>query len=235
MKELDLAQMIRERRMFGVFDDYQWYISPHLWTKLVSDTTPTVAITAGAAGGVIALATDATNNNEVANYTTNQFFKFAAAKPLICESRIQCTESASGVANIAMGFSSAFGANLLVDDGAGPATTMSGALIYKVDGSTVWKFVTSISTTQTISTSTTTATGSSYQTLRIVCKPVTSTLVECVPFCDGVQLKDTNNKPIKHTLTLTGAAAMNYGVYAKAGSGSGETVSVDYDAAYQLR
>lgn len=238
MYELDLPQSIKDRDWFGITDDFDWYISPHRWTKLVADTTPTVSIVAGGNGGVLQLYTDATNNNECASYLTNEVFKFLASQPLICEAAMQFTEAATSAMNCFMGWTSLLSStwvNAMVDDGAGMATNFSGATIFKVDGGTVWKFCTSNATTQTISTSVVTAGGSTYQRLRIVAKPVTATQVELAPFCNGVQLIDSNNKPIKHTLTLTSAAAMGFGVYAKAGSGSAETLLVDKVDAYQQR
>lgn len=234
MKELDLVRAFQERRAFGVDDDFDWFISPHRWTKLAADTTPTVGVVSGSPGGILQLYTDAVNNNECAVYLTNEIFKFAAAKPLRYETSMQFTEASTSAMNCCFGFASSIGADLMVDDGAGPKTSFTGAMIYKVDGGTVWKFITSVSTTQTTSTSIITAGGSSYQTLRIELKPVTSTQYEAVPFVDGKQLIDSNNKPIKHTFTL-GSTAFGCGAYAKAGSGSAETLLVDYIKAYQLR
>ena len=36
MKILDLPQRIRERRLFGFFDDFEWFLSPHLWTSFAT-------------------------------------------------------------------------------------------------------------------------------------------------------------------------------------------------------
>ena len=66
--------------------------------------------------------------------------------------------------------------------------SFSGAVIYKVDGGTVWKFVTSIGTTNTVSTSVTTAGGSAYQRLAIKIVPNSSTTALAYPIVDGKQL-----------------------------------------------
>ena len=52
MKLLDLPQRLRERRMFGVFDDFEWFLSPHLWTSFATGTGgASVALASGAGSG----------------------------------------------------------------------------------------------------------------------------------------------------------------------------------------
>jgi hypothetical protein len=218
-------------RNFAYLEDYPWYISPHLWTSLAADSGSSVAIVAGD-NGVLALTTGATNNNEAASYSTNKLWTIAANKTIWMECSIQYSEAATSAANVAVGFASAFGANLLVDDGAGPAANFSGCLIYKVDGGTVWKVVSSIGTSQLINTSTTTAGGAAFQKLGVEIVPVTSTVAEVSFFVNDVPLYDaaitSRNQAIKHQLTYTSAAAMNVGSYVKDGSGTGEVLNVDW-------
>lgn len=221
----------KKRLTFSIEDDFGYHVDADMWTELSADTTATVAAVA-AANGVVELFTDATDNNEAALYSTNKLWTFTNLKPMIGEFHIQFSEANTDDANVAVGFSSVFGANLLVDNGAGPATTMSGVMIYKVDGSTVWKVITSLSTTQTITTSTATAGGSAYQNLRIEVHPETSTTAVATFFLDGVPLMDAaqtaRNMPITHRFTYTSAAAMNAGVYVKAGGANAETLKWDY-------
>lgn len=232
---LDLDDRLLKRRTFTIFDDFFSYTDAQLWTKLTADTTPTVTVS-DAAKGVVALYTDTTDNNEVLVKSTKEIFLIAANKPIIAEAKIQYSEQATNTANVAFGLADAMGANLLVDNGAGPKTSFSGAMIYKVDGSTVWKVVSSKSTTQTISTSTTTAGGSAYQTLRIEIQPIDSTTAMVTFYVDGnVLIDSTTGKPISHTMTYTSATEMQIGVYAKTGSGVAETINVDYIYGSQLR
>lgn len=224
-----------DRDWFGFFDDFDWAVTAHRWTTLVADTTPTVAV-GDAAGGVVTLFTDTTDNNEVAIKTTAELFLFAAGKPLFCEGLIKYSENDTNKANVFFGFSDAIGANQLLDNGAGPKTTMSGMGIFKVDGGTAWKTVSSKSTTQTINTSTKTAGGTAYQRLRIEGRPVDATTYEITYYVDGVPLRDSRGVQIKDNLTLTSATEMQVGLYAKTGGGAGgETVLCDYIAAYQKR
>jgi hypothetical protein len=63
-----------------LFDDFLWYLSPHLWTSLVTDTNSAVAIDADGVGGQITVFTgDGTDNNEAALATTNELFLFGQA------------------------------------------------------------------------------------------------------------------------------------------------------------
>lgn len=238
MNLLDLHDPLLKRRTFGFFDDFTWFVTAHNWTSLVADATTSIAVNDGAKG-IVTMTTGATDNNEVGLFSTKEVFLIAANKPILGEARIQYAEAATDDANVAFGFADAIGANLLVDDGAGAKTTFSGALIYKVDGGTVWKCISSLSTTQTISTSTQTAGGSVDQVLRIEIRPVSSTIAEVSFFCDGVPLYDvaiTNRQqPIKHNLTYTSATEMMVGAYVKAGGATSEVLKVDYIAAYQLR
>lgn len=235
MKVLDLPQQYLERRQFGFADDFEWYLSPHRWTSLVADAGSSVAIGASGTGGIVAAATGGTDNNEAAVATTNSIFKMADDKPLLFEAALQFSEANTDDANVFAGFSSALAADMLRDDGAGPATNFSGAGIYKVDGETVWRCVSSKGTSQTITQSTKTAGGSAQQKLRVEIQPVDGTNCEVTFYVDDVQLRDANGIAIKHTVAYASAAAMKAGVYVKAGGANSETVNVDRIDAWQLR
>lgn len=237
-KKLDLPQCVKERRMFIVEDDFCWLISPHMWTTLAADTNATAAVAAsgGAVGGTIVLHTGTVDNNEAAVATTNKPFLFADGKPAHFEALVQYAEAATSAANVAVGFGSVIGsADFLLDNGAGPAASWSGAIIYKVDGGTVWKTCSSNGTTQTITTSTTTAGGSSQQRLEIDVEGISSTTAEIVYKVDGVQLRDTNGNVIKDTILYASLVQMQAGVYAKQGSATTEDIKVDRIVAAQLR
>lgn len=235
-KLLDMPQALKERRQFGFFDDMLWYVTVHLWTTTVSDSG---TIAGGdAAGGIVTLTpSDGTvgDNDEAYLQTTKELFLIAADKPILFEALIKFVEANTDDANVAAGLADAPIANTLVDNGAGLKTSFSGAVIYKVDGGTVWKFVTSNGATQTISTSTTTAGGSAYQRLRIEINPISSLACEAIPYVDGVQLADSNGKPIKHTILFASATEMAAFVGVKNGDTNLETLLVDYIAAWQLR
>ena len=220
-----------------IADDFHWFVTAHLWTSVLTDSgTATVG---DAVNGILALAcSDGTvgDNDEAYVKSTAELFKFAAGKTLYGECKLQFTEANTDDANVFFGFADAIGANTLVDNGAGMKTSFSGAAIYKVDGGTVWKCITSNSTSQTVSTSLTTAGGSSYQRLRIEARDVDGVNMEVTFFVDDKPLLDaTSRKPIKHNVALASATEMQVGAGAKNGDTNLETLNIDYIVAMQLR
>jgi hypothetical protein len=222
------------REQFELFDHFTAYNDADLWTKLASDTNATVAHEGPGRSRVAIFTGDAVKNNEACFATTHELFKYVANKAIVGEGKIQYAESATDDAKVAFGFADAIAANSITDAGAIAAT--DAAIIWKTEDSTVWRFHTEINGTSTASVSTTTAGGSSAQVLRIEALPVSATVYEVRPFCDGVQLKDSNGLPIMHRVTLGTATDMDFGVYVKAGAGTSgqETVYVDYLYAAQV-
>jgi hypothetical protein len=185
---------------------------------------------------MVVLTTGATDNNEAAVATTNAPFKLADDKPLLFETRLQYAEANTDDANVYAGFANGLNtADMLVDHGAGPKGSFSGAGIYKVDGETVWRCVSSKGATQTITQSTRTAGGATPQTLRVEIQPVDALTAEVTFYVDDDPLKDLNGNVIKHNVAFASAVAMQAGVATKAGGATSEVVNVDYVAVYQLR
>lgn len=234
-KLLDLPFFLEQRRSHGIADDFTEDQDAAVWVK-TGDASSTNTV-GDAVGGILAITPGAaTDNDECYVESPNETFLFADNKPLIFEARVQFTEANTDDANIFVGVVDAVAANLLVDNGAGPKTTASGAAFYKVDGGTVWRCWTSKSTTQTINTTGVTAGGASYQTLRIEVQDFSSTECEVTFFIDGVQCRDaTTNDPIVHRITMASATEMQIGLGVKNGDTNIETLNVDYVAAYQLR
>ena len=84
MKLLDLPQGMKERRLFGFFDDFLWYLSPHLWTSFNTGAGgASVAAGAAAFGGTAVLTTGATLNNEAAIATTQSSFSPSDDRPML--------------------------------------------------------------------------------------------------------------------------------------------------------
>jgi len=212
------------------FDDFDYYITTDRWTSLTDGTDGTVIYWL-ANNGQVELEVDTSDNAEAGVVSTNELWLFTANKAMECEARIQYTETdaINGDANVAFGWADAMGANLLSDDGAGANINDSGALIYKIDGGTVWRFNTSIGGTAADSVSTKTAGGAAWAILRIEIIPISSTVFEARPFVDGAQLIDsTSGDPIRHTITLGTATNMDIGAYAKTGAAQAENVYIDY-------
>jgi hypothetical protein len=221
-------------------DDFFEYTDTQRWTKLAADAGSAVAISASAANGILSLSTGAVDNNEAMVRSTNAPWIFAANKVFAAEVLLQYSEANTDDANVAFGFSSAAGANLLLDNGLGPAANHSAAMIFKVDSGsygTVWQAHTSNATTQTTTVGSKTAGGTSYQRLRVEGRDIDGTNMEVTFFVNDLPLVDQASwrRPIKHNVAIASAAAMYLFVYVKAGSGSEETVLVDYIAAARAR
>lgn len=231
------------RQTFGFFEDFMTpLVSGDLATPLTADSSSAstlflVLTGTGAKGGILSATQDATDNDELYWATTNKLFKFVAEKPLLFETRIQYSEGATNANNVMVGFVSTAAANTIIDDGAGPVANATMAVIYKVDGGTVWRCRSQVGAAvgQTDTISQHTAGGSAYQTLRIECTPYSSTKVRIDYFLDGVQMLDTNGKPISHDLTFTNAVEMLAFVGSKTGSATAEVLLTDYVAGYQQR
>lgn len=220
---------------YGVGPDYHYnYVSGDAWT-LVASNSGTATVQDRAGGGLALASSDATaaDNDESYLHTTPEMFLMAATKPLYASSLIQYTEANTDDANVFVGFCDGTAANLLVDDGAGLKTTASAVGLVKVDGGTVWKFVTSVGTTQTTTTSTTTAGGAAKQHIEIFVAPHTSTTLLAWAKVDGAILKDSNNLDIQHTITLGSPTEMEFVYGIKAGGANGETLNIYMTSAWQ--
>lgn len=217
-----------------IFDHFQYYVSGDLWTNLAADAGVTAFAETDAIGGRISGATGATDNNEIAIATSNELFLMGAGEPLWCSGHLQFTEANTDDANVMFGFMSALAANSLVDDGAGVRTSGNYAVIYKVDGGTVWRCSSRNGSDVSDNVSLTTAGGTAFQELEIEIVEYSTTECEIVYKVDNVPLRDTNtNDVISHRLPYASATEMNFGAYLKAGGANSETLVIDWLAAGQ--
>jgi hypothetical protein len=239
MKLLDLPQRLRERRLFGFFDDFEWYVSPHLWTSFATGSGgASVALATGAAlfGGAVVLTTGATANNEAAIGTTSAPFIPGSKQPLLFEALLQYNEASTNKANLFAGFSDSVNVTGQMQSGnAGVKANFNGFGVYKVGNTNVWACVTSKGAAQTITASQTTAGGSAPQTVRVELNEIDSQNGEVTFLVNSQQLLDVYNRPIKHIVNYLSFANLQAGVYAAAGAAASEVVNVDYVAAYQQR
>ena len=74
---------------------------------------------------IITLTTGATDNNEAMVRSTTELFLPTAGRPAFARARINIVQANTDDVNFFFGFASAAGANLLVDDGGDPRTTVS--------------------------------------------------------------------------------------------------------------
>ena len=85
-KLINTPQDLKERRQFGFRDDFDWLLSPHRWTSVLSDSG-SAAVGSGTGGIAVLLPSDGTvaDNDETYLRSTNPVFKFANLKPLVAE------------------------------------------------------------------------------------------------------------------------------------------------------
>ncbi len=212
-----------------IVDDFT-SLDADVWTDTSGDSGAACAGT-DAAGGVVTLTTGGTDNNEAYLLSKQECFKFLAARPIKVGSTLKWTEANTDDANVAFGLMDAVGADSIVDDGAGPKASYSGALFYKTDGGTKWNFETSIAGAQVTTAIAYPAISSVgdgvYRRLEIFIDPVSSTEALAKPFINGEQCRDANGVLISHSITMTSATEMNLFVGVKAGGANSEVVSVD--------
>lgn len=247
-KLLDRLDEFNKKRTFGFFEDFHSFdksataASALKIDSLTADSSSASTLvlckaTTGATGGVLSLTQDATDNDELYIFSTQALFLFANNKPAIFECRSQYSEGATNANNVMMGFVSSKAANTIIDDGGGPVASGTMAVIYKLDGGTVWRCRSQIGAAvgQTDTVSASTAGGSSYQTHTIEFNPYSSTNAYVNYYMDGVPLLDANGKAIVHDLVYTNAVNCYAFFGVKTGSATAEVNLLDYMAAYQLR
>lgn len=246
VKLLNPVQKLHDApHFFGFHDDFLEFVTGDLWTDTSTDISATITNPDGV-GGQVLLTTDATDNNEAYLHTTREIALFAANQPFVVQARLKFTEANTDDANVAFGVMNAVGADALVDDGAGPKSSFSGAVWYKVDGETRWRTRSSIGTTASSSETDQTSGGGGWQTLRIEFVPYSSTLGKVTFLLDPnggqgifqVAPYDTTNVRllrVEHEIDFTSATEMNVFVGAKAGGANSEVVTVDYIDYWQVR
>lgn len=246
MLHITLEEMMGPRtRTHGFFEEFDSEVSAGVqedWT--VTATNSGDATVVDEIGGVIQIsASDGSvvDNDETYLFRKFEVFKFVDEKTLVAEWRAQFAESDTSAANVIMGFMDAWAANSILDDGAGPSASYSGAVIFKEDGQTLLSVETSIAGAQTTTRTEITGGSAGFQSYQIICRSRSSTEIEVSFWCDVnggqafKQMRDENKKLIKHIAVLGTSTEMAFGFGAKNGSGNEDILSVDYAAAYQLR
>jgi len=230
---------LRERDIIQRFSDFNEYVTLHGFTTVVSNSGTVVA--GDAVGGRVTLNPSdcsVVDNDEAYLKGANEIFKFANHKPLIFEALVQFTEGNTDDANVIVGLKDAVAADSILDNGAGPAASYSGAVFFKVDGDTIWNVETSIGGTQTttrlsaansLDKQDKTAGGAAFQRLRIEFEPFSSTQANVMFSIDGALVA-------KHIFTYTSATEMQECFGIKNGANTTvEALVVDYSYCAQAR
>lgn len=235
MKLLPLSKFLEGRDWHGISDDFG-YFNTDRWA-VAGGTSQLVEVVEDGVGGLLGIATDSINNDDV-YVQSGEHFKFQDDCPLRFECLMQYSEANTNAANVLLGLMDAPSAGDLGDDGAGLPASYSGCLFYKLDGESFWRFESSVGATQTSTALSHTAGGSAYHRFGILFQPITSTAAEVIPFFDGAQCTDYfDNSPVKHVISFTGATEMAVAFGLKSG-GTGnvaESMLVDWVDCNQLR
>ena len=217
----------------GFTDFFDHIITADRWT-ITKDGSATVScLEAGKAG--VTIATGATDNQEGYVHTSFEQFLIAEGKPIVGRFKLAYVEAATSAANICVGFFNAGATQCMLDDGAGPKASYSGACFFKVDGGTRWQVESSDAGDQTTTDTEQPAGAASIapiEPLEIRITPVDSAIAE-IEFWYGRsgkdlhQLREYGSNPrtpaIKHSLTYNSAEPMDVVLGCKAGAGSDET------------
>jgi len=225
---------LRFRDQHEIWSDFWADSDTAVWVK-TGDASSTNAVGDAANGIMVVTPGSATDNDECYVESPNETFLLATGRQLVFETLLQFTEAVAGTANILAGLMSAVGANTLIDAGVGPQATFDGAVIYKVDGGTVWRCRSSVGATNTDSISTITAGGAAYQRLRIEWHDYTATQAQITYEVDGVRLATSDGKPIIHTVLFASATELQIALGCKNGTTTQESLLVDYVFAAQNR
>ena len=228
-----------------VHDEFTEYVDTQRWTKAVNGTGAAAAIAAGGTGVVLQLSSGTVANGSAIVAFTNAAFKYLAGCVWSCEFYAQYAEANTNNAIIGLGMSSVVTSSLLADSTGVPASSFSGALLYKPQGTLNWSAISSVGTTQNITAGNQSTTGTTggpfnngYRLFRIEARDVDGTNFEVTYFIDNAPLLDTTSfhRPIKHTIALTSAAAMKPVIFLKGVNGTtAETLNVEAFWAMQRR
>lgn len=224
-------QLQAAREQFEIFDDFVSFTDAQLWTVAVAATG--TAAHEGPGRSRVKLFGTADNDPAVIA-TTHELFKFLANKPLECEGLINFQDVNTDDGAFAFGFADAMAATTLADT-TSAVTATDAALIYKIKNSLYWAFHTEVNGTATATTSTTLASSTSDQQLKISLIPRNSTELEARPYVDGVQLESTGGVPIMHVVPVASATDLDFGCVLKDGHANDLAAYIDYLYAAQAR
>lgn len=243
-RELAQPAALNSIRQFEVFDDFFHYATTvNGWTSTASGTSAAVAHDADGVGGLITLTSGTTDNGHAyAHY--NEVFQLIAKRPIEAWARLSITEADTDAAIVGFGLADGVAAGTLLDDGAGVDASYSGAMIYKLQDSPLWRCNSSVAAAQTtsISNQATDDAATEFHTLRIKFTPESPTEFNVTFWCDPLggnnvkQLQDANGKLIIHKVTLGTSTQMALFAGVKCGTATkSEVVTVDWMYAGQER
>ena len=244
MTKPDQLQSIDIYRSMGIFDHFADGFSASSsgkWNTTATGSGASIANNDGA-GGILTLTTGATINNEACVFTPKKIFQFLSVQPQFALCSFYYTEGNVNQAGIAFGLASSW-SHILADTTFALPSTLSGALIYKKPGDTLWSAWGSVGTTQSNqqSLSITQLAGipqyfviyammdqASNVELTFQQLPIGYTAPQgsgpwMLPNTTGM----SRMQPIKFYIPYASALGMQLGLFVKSGDGTSEVVSLD--------
>ena len=204
-----------------------------LW-QVVKGTGAALALTGPSSttkNGWLAIPTAASSNDYQTLWTQAASYVLAAGVPCVFEAYVNVTEANTNKASWFVGFSDTTTTGLLQNTGA-PAASFSGAIFWKAQGAMALNFMTSNGATQTSGTAQTIVSGTSY-ILGAYLDPNDGTTAKVTYWISSVSSTAiTFVYSATLNLTLASLNPMYFGYGNRAGSGSAETMNLDYVQAY---
>lgn len=238
MKGHQVVDIEGRRHSFQYFNDFDAEVDANELV-VTAASTGTAAVGNGE-WGIIPLTTAATNNDDVTIEHPNEFVTFSADKPWTAYFLVNWNEINVDDANIAIGLANAPASGMCVNDGGGFITTnTSCAVVYKVDGGTLWSCTAGASAaTQAANRKASNVPACSgiagvnlgWQWIEIIWTPVSSTLGYVEFRINDRDLRDTGveGQPrIRIPVVIGAAATMTLFASVKAGAAAIETLNVD--------
>jgi len=108
-------ELAKSKLLVAIRDEFAWYISPHMWTSVISDVG--AATVPSGTTNLSITPSDATvaDNDEIYVHSTNPIIPMVDNRPFHAEWIIQFTEANTNAANVAVGLASSVAADLIVD------------------------------------------------------------------------------------------------------------------------
>lgn len=223
--------------MVKVFDDFTGDQSDVHFVDTVTDSGS--AAVGDAVNGVMVLTPSdgsVVDNDEAYIKSANELFKFGTNRCIYGRWKIKYHETTADVANIAVGFQNAVGADSIIDDGGGVKTSGSTLAIYKLDGGTKFVVASACNGTATTTTTNKDCDEETDYVLEIEATDWDGVSMQVNFRVDGEYLRDSDNEIIKHKVAIANATEMQVWAGIKLGaSTNNDTLDIDYIFACQTR
>ena len=207
-----------------LFDDFLEFTEAAIWTTTEDAGKTGTDALMDVVGGVYTNFCDGDDNDESYCISTAETFLIATGKKIWFEARLRVDEAATDDANVMVGLSDSAGADMILDNGGGPAASYDGVVFTKVDGGTKWQFETSNAGTQETTAEVAAYADDTFVRLGFYYDGVTG----ITPYVDGTA-------GTAHTIAVAGLEEMHVFFGIKAGSVVEEAIEIDYVKCVQLR